>query len=57
MSENQLVLLSKAFAVEIINTCDIIKERKRASAIISQVLRSGTSWDNINIPKQNVMII
>lgn len=43
MSENQLVLLSKAFAVDIINTCDIIKERKRASAIISQLLRSGTS--------------
>ena len=43
MSENQLVLLSKAFAVDIINTCDIIKERKRVSAIISQLLRSGTS--------------
>ena len=43
MAENQLVLLSKAFAVDTINICDSIKERKRAVAIISQLLRSGTS--------------
>jgi four helix bundle protein len=43
MSENQLVMLSKAFAVETINLCEKIKERKKASAIINQLLRCGTS--------------
>ena len=43
MADNQLVTLSKSFAVDIINLCDLLKNRKRASAIISQLLRSGTS--------------
>ena len=43
MSENQLVVLSKSFAVDIINLCEKMKERKKATAIISQLLRSGTS--------------
>ena len=43
MADNQLVLLSKAFAVEIIDLCDKIKNRGKASAIINQLLRSGTS--------------
>ena len=43
MPENQLVILSKAFAVDTINLCEKIKERKKASAIINQLLRSGTS--------------
>ena len=43
MAENPLVTLSKSFAVDIINLCEHIKERKKASAIISQLLRSGTS--------------
>ena len=43
MSENQLVLLSKAFAVAIINICEKLRERRKASAILNQLLRSGTS--------------
>ena len=43
MAENQLVTLSKAFAVNVINLCEKARERKRASAIVNQLLRSGTS--------------
>lgn len=43
MAENQLVILSKAFAVDIINLCENLRERKKATAIINQLLRSGTS--------------
>lgn len=41
--ENQLVTLSKSFAVHIINLCEFLKARGKASAIINQLLRSGTS--------------
>ena len=43
MSENQLIRLSKSFAVSIINLCAKIRESNRAYAIINQLLRSGTS--------------
>ncbi|MBQ9469012.1 MAG: four helix bundle protein [Clostridia bacterium] len=43
MSDNQLVVLSKTFAVATINLCETVKERKKASAIVNQLLRSGTS--------------
>ena len=43
MAGNQLVTLSKTFAVDVINLCDALKNRKKASAIVSQLLRSGTS--------------
>ena len=43
MADNQLVILSKTFAVNVINLCDLLKNRNKASAIISQLLRSGTS--------------
>lgn len=43
MAENQLVILSKAFAVDIINLCETLRQRKKATAIINQLLRSGTS--------------
>ena len=43
MSDNELVTLSKSFAVSIINLCETIRERKKASVIINQLLRSGTS--------------
>ena len=43
MESNQLVTLSKQFAVEIINLCERMKRRGKASGIISQLLRSGTS--------------
>ena len=43
MSDNQLVLISKEFAVEIINLCETMRNRKKATAIVNQLLRSGTS--------------
>ena len=43
MADNQLVILSKAFAVDIISLCESLRERKKATAIINQLLRSGTS--------------
>ena len=43
MKDNPLVLTSKAFAVEIIELCEKLRERKRAVAVINQLLRSGTS--------------
>ena len=43
MSENQLVLFSKAFAVDIIRICDTMESRGKAAAVINQLLRSGTS--------------
>ena len=43
MADNQLCILSKAFAVAIINICEKLRERRKASAILNQLLRSGTS--------------
>ena len=43
MAENQLITLSKQFAVDMICLCDKMKTRGRATAIINQLLRSGTS--------------
>ena len=43
MAENQLVALSKAFAVNVIDLCEKTRERKKVSAILNQLLRSGTS--------------
>ena len=43
MAENQLVTFSKQFAVGVIRLCDDMRSRGRATAIISQLLRSGTS--------------
>ena len=43
MAENQLVTLSKAFAVDTIILCNKMKSRAKSSAIINQLLRSGTS--------------
>ena len=43
MADNQLVFLSKAFAVDIIGLCESLRERKKATAILNQLLRSGTS--------------
>ena len=39
----KLVLFSKSFAVEIIELCERIKDRKKGFAITAQLLRSGTS--------------
>ena len=43
MADNQLVILSKAFSVDIIGLCENLRERKKATAILNQLLRSGTS--------------
>ena len=43
MDDNPLVTLSKSFAVNIINVCDSMRTRGKATAIINQLLRSGTS--------------
>ena len=43
MADNQLVILSKGFAVDIISLCENLRERKKATAILNQLLRSGTS--------------
>ena len=43
MSDNQLVTLSKQFAVDMIRLCETMKTRGKATTIINQLLRSGTS--------------
>lgn len=43
MKDNSLVVLSKQFAVDIMNLCTDIKENRKSNALINQVLRSGTS--------------
>ena len=43
MADNQLVILSKTFAVDIIGLCESLRERRKATAILNQLLRSGTS--------------
>ena len=43
MADNQLVTTSKAFAVDTINLCEELKHRGKATAVINQLLRSGTS--------------
>jgi len=43
MADNLLIELSKLFAVDIIHLCDDMRTHGKATAIISQLLRSGTS--------------
>lgn len=43
MKENALVLLSKQFAVDVVNLCSDIKERRKSNILLNQLLRSGTS--------------
>ena len=43
MADNQLITHSKRFAVDIIRLCETIRDRGRATAIVNQLLRSGTS--------------
>lgn len=43
MKENALVDLSKQFAVDIVNLCTEIKERRKGNVLLNQLLRSGTS--------------
>ena len=43
MKENLLIDLSKRFAVDIVNLCSEKKEGRKASVLINQLLRCGTS--------------
>ena len=43
MKENKLVNLSKLFAVDIVNLCTEIKEKRKGNVLLNQLLRSGTS--------------
>ena len=43
MADNPLIELSKSFAIDTIRLCDDMRKRGKASAIINQLLRSGTS--------------
>ena len=43
MSENKLVIISKQFAVDIVNICSDIKDARKVSVLANQLLRSGTS--------------
>ena len=43
MKENILVTLSKQFAVNIVNLCSEIKQNRKGTILLNQLLRSGTS--------------
>ena len=43
MKENKLVELSKQFAVDVVNLCAEIKEKRKGNVLLNQLLRSGTS--------------
>lgn len=43
MKENLLVQLSKKFAVDVVNLCSEIKEKRKSNVLLNQLLRSGTS--------------
>ncbi len=43
MKDNKLLILSKQFAVDIVNLCTEIKHNKKETVLINQLLRSGTS--------------
>lgn len=43
MKDSPLMQKSKAFALEIIRECNQLKQQKRESVLINQLLRSGTS--------------
>ena len=43
MAESPLVMKSKAFALEVIRACRVLREARCESALINQFLRSGTS--------------
>ena len=43
MPDNALIAYSKAFAVDTIRICELIRNRGKSAAIVNQLLRSGTS--------------
>lgn len=47
MSESPLMIKSKAFALEVISACKVLREAKCESALISQFLRWGRALARI----------
>lgn len=43
MTDSPLIIKSKAFALEVVRACKVLRETKCESALINQFLRSGTS--------------
>ena len=43
MNDNTLVNLSRQYAVLVVNTCSMIKERGKSNSLVSQFIRCGTS--------------
>ena len=43
MNDNTLVNLSRQYAVRVVNTCSMIKERGKSNALVNQFIRCGTS--------------
>ncbi len=43
MTENILVSLSRQFAADIVNICTEVREKYKATILVNQLLRSGTS--------------
>lgn len=43
MSESPLIIKSKIFAIDVIDTCKLLRKTKCESVLINQFLRSGTS--------------
>ena len=43
MKENKLVDISKQFAVDVVNLCTEIKDKRKGNVLLNQLLRSGTS--------------
>ena len=44
MSDSPLMIKSKAFALEVIRACKVLREAKCESTLINQFLRSGTEY-------------
>ena len=43
MKDNLLIDLSKRFAIDVVNLCTEMQERRRGNILLNQLLRSGTS--------------
>ena len=46
MAESALMVKSKAFALEVIRSCRVLREAKCEGALINQFLRSGGASDH-----------
>ena len=43
MTKENLIEISKKFAIDVIQICKIIREERKESVLVNQLLRSGTS--------------